>query len=258
MKKPTSAAKIAANRLNGKNGTGPKDTSVTRFNAVTHGLSATGITELDDAAGYRDMLRDLQEEKKPVGVLENSFVGSIALDIIRQRRARRLEGEYITSVLYPPIRKGDPTSELTELFGGTVVDPGLPALMQHEHVQKLVNVFQRYESIFAQRLFRNLHELERLQRMRNGEQVQAPAVLDVNVHDPADSFAESSDKKAPAGRLSEIDKEENIDSETTPVESQAATCLDPSVDRVTRGVGLRIEVSRRASNGPNSLRAPPA
>src|SRR5947207_3563368 len=69
MKKPTSAAKIAANRLNGKNGTGPKDTSVTRFNAVTHGLSATGITELDDAAGYRDMLRDLQGEKKPVGVL---------------------------------------------------------------------------------------------------------------------------------------------------------------------------------------------
>ena len=63
MKKPTSAAKIAANRLNGKNGTGPKDTSVTRFNAVTHGLSATGITELDDTAGYRDMLRDLQEEK---------------------------------------------------------------------------------------------------------------------------------------------------------------------------------------------------
>jgi hypothetical protein len=253
MKKPSSAAKLAANCLNGRKGTGPKNTSVTRFNAVTHGLLVAGITELDDAEGYHDILRDLKQEKNPVGVLEKSLVESMALDIIRGRRARRLEGEYITSVLHPPIKKGDPASEFLELFGGTVIDPGSPALMQHEHVQKLVTVFQRYESIFVQRLFRDLHELERLQRMRNGEAVQVPAVLDVTVHtDPggADSFAESTDKTALGGVLSEPpDKREDIDSKTAADESQAATSPDLNDEAGARGLPTFPELSESRPPG---------
>ena len=54
--------------------------------------------------------------------------------------------------------------------------------MKLESVQPLVSVFRRYEGTILQRLLRILHELERVQRMRQGEQLPAPAALDVSVH----------------------------------------------------------------------------
>jgi hypothetical protein len=82
---------------------GPKDTTTTRFNAAKHGLLAAGVTELDDAEGYRDTLRDLTKEKDPLGQVETFLVRCAALDMIRWRRAGRLEAEYITEMLHPPI-----------------------------------------------------------------------------------------------------------------------------------------------------------
>ena len=63
-----------------------------------------------------------------------------------------------------------------------MLDPGLPAAISPESAQRLVGTFQRYESFFANRLFRILHELERLQRMRQGERLPAPVAVDVSVH----------------------------------------------------------------------------
>jgi hypothetical protein len=175
---PTSEKKIAANRLNGRKSRGPKNTTSTRFNATKHGLLAVGITELDDAEGYRNTLSGLEKQLNPVGLIEVFLVESAAVEMVRLRRARRLEAEYITEILNPPIESG-PMCDLPSLFH---VDPGLPALMKLQSVQPLVSVFQRYESTIAHRLFRILHELERLQRIRSGERVPAPAALDVSVH----------------------------------------------------------------------------
>ena len=170
---------IAANRVNGRKSQGPKDRTSTRTNATKHGLLAAGITELDDAEGYRTILRDLIKETNPVGTIEMFFVEYAAVEIIRSRRARRLEGEHITGALNPPIYQGPvPTSPIYR----PMIDPGLPAAMKLASVQSLVSVYQRYEATILQRLFRILHELERLQRMRQGEQLPAPAALDVSVH----------------------------------------------------------------------------
>jgi hypothetical protein len=172
---PTSDKQIAANRLNALKSHGPTNTTSTRTNATRHGLLAAGITELDDAEGYRTMRRDLVKETNPVGTIEMFLVESAALEMVRLRRARRLEGEYITDILNPPIYEAlRPTSRPT--------NPGLPAAMKLESVQPLVSVFQRYEATILQRLFRILHEFERLQRMRHGESLLAPAALDVSLH----------------------------------------------------------------------------
>jgi hypothetical protein len=170
---PTSAKKVAANRVNGQKSHGPKNTRSTRFNATKHGLLAEGITELDDAAGYRTILSDLIREKIPTGALETFLVQSAALDMVRWPRARRLEAEYITGELNPPTYLGLP--DLDEL------DPGLPASIASKALQELVTL-QRYESSFGNRLFRTLHELERLQRARRGELLPPPVSVDVNVH----------------------------------------------------------------------------
>ncbi len=191
----TSDKKVAANRLNGQRSQGPTNTTSTRFNATKHGLLAVGITELDDAEGYRTILIDLMHEKNPVGATELFLVKAAALEMVRWLRARRLEAEYITGELNPPIHERNPFVDDLELFQHAILDPGLPAALSSESAQRLVATFQRYESFFANRLFRILHELERLQRMRKGERLPAPAAVDVIVHadpEPAESLAPAS------------------------------------------------------------------
>ena len=62
-----------------------------------------GIAELDVAEGYQEKLSDLTSEKDPRGVVETFLVKSIVLDIVRWARPRRLEAEYITAGLNPPL-----------------------------------------------------------------------------------------------------------------------------------------------------------
>src|ERR1039457_48716 len=134
-----------------------KDTSSTRYNAVTHGLLALGLTELDDAQAYRTILRELKQEKKPVGILEVHLVNAAALDMVRWTRARRFEAEFITSALHPRQYQKNALNDLDLAFNGPVLDPGIPAAIGAGSVQYLVNVYQRYESYFSNRLFRTLH-----------------------------------------------------------------------------------------------------
>jgi hypothetical protein len=198
---PTSDKKTAANRLNGRKTHGPKNTTSTRFNATKHGLLAVGITELDDVEGYRAILDSLREEKTPVGTVEALLVESLALEMVRLRRARRLEAEYITSELNPPVHEPDLLGDDLNLFQGAMLDPGLPAAISSESAQRLVSVFQRYESTFVSRMLRLLHELERLQRMRNGERLPAPAVVDVSVHASASRLPGALEKSVDTGMV---------------------------------------------------------
>jgi hypothetical protein len=188
----TSDKKILANRINGKKSHGPIDKTRTKPNALRHGLLAVGITQLDDAEGYRKLVRELKREMNPVGTLETQLVEAAASDMVRWARARRLEAEYITEVLNPPKHERDPLGDVLSDLQGRIVDPGVPAALKPGSVQCLVAIYQRYETIFANRLFRTLHEFERLQRLRLGERLPAPIAVDVSVRaetGTADSIA---------------------------------------------------------------------
>jgi hypothetical protein len=210
----TSERKIAANRINGRKSNGPTNTISTRFNATRHGLLAAGITELDDAEGYRALLNELRKEKAPVGIVETMYVESIALDIIRLQRARRLEAEYITSELNPPLY--EPGLDELDLFKGALLDPGLPGALSFGGAQRLVTIYQRYETNISIRLSRNFNELERLQRMRKGEKLPAPRIVDLRVHASESSLPEPVETPL-------------IESDTVPIEEQSK-CLSGEVN----------------------------
>jgi hypothetical protein len=176
----TSSRKVAANRRNGQKSRGPNNTTSTRFNAAKHGLLAVGITDLDDGEGHQTILNDVMREKNPVGIIEMHLVKAVALDMVRWTRAMRLKAEFITGELNPEILWGNPLS--LNLSQPIVLEPGLPPAITFESAQRLVSAFQRYETAITHRLFRSLHELERLQRMRRGENLPAPATVDVNIH----------------------------------------------------------------------------
>ena len=181
-----------ANRLNGQKSRGPKNRNATRYNARKHGLLAAGLTELDK--GYPKVLRELTAELKPVGSLEKMLVQSAALEITRLFRARLLEAGHITSVLNPP-------NYYLGISFDDVFDPGKPAAINAFNAQPLVNIFQRYESVIFNRLFRTLHELERRQRMRLGDSVPPPASLDVSVEVSSTDVTEIASPRVPSASI---------------------------------------------------------
>lgn len=189
-----SKAQQVANRVNAERSTGPSNTVSTRFNAVKHGLLAEGITELDDV-GYTGFLAGVKTALKPEGTIQHFLSERICLCMVRLKRASRLEAEFITGTLNPPITKieGRMLSDTSELLNGktVVVDPGLPAPLPESAVEHLVGRFQRYETAIENKLYRAMNQLERLQRLRLGEKLPAPATLDMGVHldqEPLASF----------------------------------------------------------------------
>jgi hypothetical protein len=176
----SSEKQFAANRSSALKSTGPKTTNSTRFNATKHGLLAAGVTELDDAAGYHNILDGLMEDYAPVGTMEKFFIESMALYMVRCKRARRLEAEYITGLLNPPLFERDPFANLDLLDQGSVLDPGLPASILPGSMQCLVGQYQRYETHFSNLLFKTIKELNQMQRMRrDGE--RKPTCTTANV-----------------------------------------------------------------------------
>src|ERR1041384_6748102 len=171
-----SLAKVEANRRNAQLSTGPKDTNSTRYNAVKHGLLAEGVTELDNPEGFPDLCAQLRTEFKPVGEIETLLVRRIALFAVRLQRAALLEAEFITAKLNPPLTKTEGGVTAEAMLGRVVVlDSGLPARLTPAAVDILCSKFQRYETAVENKLYRALHELERLRRLRAGDQLPTPA-----------------------------------------------------------------------------------
>jgi hypothetical protein len=167
--------KADSNRLNSQNSTGPDDTTLTRFNAVKHGLSAKGMTELDDSEAYESLVQRLTLDYRPVGDLEIFWVRRIAFCMTRLYRAARLEASYINAEMHPPSEEQDGVAPITP-------EPELSTAIGALSAINLVSGFQRYETAIENKLYRAIHELERKQRSRKGEFVPAPQSLDVSIH----------------------------------------------------------------------------
>jgi hypothetical protein len=184
MNEQIHGTRTEANRRNARRSTGPDDTTSTRYNAVKHGLLAEGVTELDNPETFPAFCAKLEAELRPLGELESFLVRQIALGMVRLKRAAWLEAEFTTAQLNPPITETHPglPQMLSDAETVEVIDPGLPSRLSAEGMDALASKFGRYETQIENRLFRHLHELERLQRSRSGESIPAPASVDVAVH----------------------------------------------------------------------------
>jgi hypothetical protein len=177
----SSQKKIDANRKNSKESTGPIDTTSTRRNAEKHRLLSKGFTELDDLEYCERLSLDLIQRKKPVGMFEEELIERAVYDMVGWKRAQVAEGQYITDVLNPALREKNVMADLDIQFNGAVIDPGIPAPLGVGSIREITKTFQRYQACFSNRVFRTIHELEREQRMRTGESLPAPIVVDVSV-----------------------------------------------------------------------------
>ncbi|MEI8229738.1 MAG: hypothetical protein WCG83_01210 [Candidatus Peregrinibacteria bacterium] len=167
---PTSK-RIEANRENAKLG-GVKSEEgkmKVRFNARKHGILSRIISDYEEDI-YQQYLDQLFEEYEPVTSLEEILVERIALSYLRLFRSGKAENEYLRSRLEP---------STLEKVGDGLSDDGYLPILKFGNIERLMGVYLRYETSIENRLYKALHELERIQRMRKGESVDAPVVIDM-------------------------------------------------------------------------------
>jgi hypothetical protein len=140
---------------NGKKSGGPTTAAgkaISSQNAITHGLLAKRFMQLNDenAKDFAHVLARLRLDLQPVGILEETLVERIAYECVRMAAAARYCGDAAGVV-------------------ANTAGPGPANLM-------------RYESMIFRQFFQSMHQLERLQRLRLGENVPAPLNLQIS-HD---------------------------------------------------------------------------
>jgi len=153
----SSPQRVAANRRNAKKSTGPKTShgkTMSSWNSTRHGLLSNRLPPLYGRSKKRfnRLLRSLQQDLEPVGALEEVLVEKIAQEYWRLGVAAWHEAEDLSR---------------EKPFGRTSIDRIL-----------------RYQTTTNRQLFQAMNQLERLQRLRKGDNVPAPLTLAVS-HDTA-------------------------------------------------------------------------
>ena len=147
-----SQRKIEANRRNAKKSTGPKTAkgkAKSSWNSTRHGLLSQRLPLIygKTKKHFTRLLKSLQQDLEPVGTLEELLVEKIAQTYWRLGVAAWHEGD--------AFEKGKPFT-------------GAP-----------IYSITRYQTTINRQLFQAMNQLERLQRLRKGDNVPAPLNLQV-------------------------------------------------------------------------------
>lgn len=211
----TSLKQIMANQLNSKKSTGPKSdegkTTVSQ-NAVKHGLlSNETILPWENELQLVDLRKSMFDELQPIGGIENILVDRLVSITWRLRRAGTIEsGIYAwrkyslefdqafadmkshsstaSRIMTDPLESQEIMSEIDHEYDykravtsskSELVNSALPALGRS--FVKDADIFitlSRYEGSIERSFFKILHELQRIQAARSGNQVSLPLAID--------------------------------------------------------------------------------
>ncbi|NCN11697.1 hypothetical protein GW937_00050 [Candidatus Kaiserbacteria bacterium] len=190
MDKKISEKQLKANQENGKKG-GVKTNEgkeVSKYNALKHGILKATVSEYEEEFS-NDVMDRLNSQFQPVGVLEKMLVDRIGYFYIRLFRVAKSENEYMKSILNPrkvTVKDIIPQIEFTETI---VENEGYIPVLKDTSVEKLTSTYLRYEIALENRMYKAIHELQRLQASRNGEKIPPPLAVDIDMTgDKADGF----------------------------------------------------------------------
>ncbi len=165
-----SRRQLVANRRNATKG-GPKTPEGKKKssrNARKHGIFVEALTN-DDREELSDLHERFAEDLQPTGSVEETLVEKLAVCYLRLQRCARAEAEYhhATWTPVPPKKRR------------RCLNPG--SYFKSGPFSRIVKLVQRYDTSITNQFLRVLHELERLQRIRRGDNVSPPVTADVHV-----------------------------------------------------------------------------
>ena len=164
----TTIAQIQSNKRNALQSTGPKTIegkSRASHNALKHGVLSHDLIILDENRHELDGLAcGIRETLCPQGAIEEILVEKIINAIWRCRRLTKTEGEIFSESVF-----SFTNTHLIHGFQGSNGDS--------------LQVLSRYEATLERSFYRALHELQRIQGMRQGCHVLAPVSIDLTLDD---------------------------------------------------------------------------
>lgn len=159
-----------------------------KYNAQKHAILRESVTEYEQEL-YDYIFGTLVKELSPEGAVEEMLAEIVCSCYIKLYRVAKAEKEYFKAIYDPPHIVGsrwdwqglpDPDAKMV----------GYKPRINEENITKITNIYSRYETTVQGKMYKALHELERLQRMRKGDTVAAPVAVDVEV-EKMGSFRES-------------------------------------------------------------------
>jgi len=160
-----------ANQQNALKSTGPQTVegkAAVRLNALTHGMTAKDrLLPDEDAAAFDVFAVSLREHFQPVGDMENLLVERLIFCLWRLRRVLVIEVGMLQDSRYHWLNKED------EGIGHSFIKISEAG----DGFSKLA----RYEGTIERGLYRALHELQRSQAMRAGDDVAPPLAVEVDI-----------------------------------------------------------------------------
>jgi len=161
----TSEKQILSNRQNALLG-GPKTAegkAAVRLNSLSHGIFIREILLQGEDAGLLSGIRDnLIKELQPEGELETILVERIVSSSWRLRRTLRSESKVSPKYII-------------------VSDDKKPADFAVDYRFSAWQLILRYETTIENQIYKAMHEFERLQRSRKGENIPLPFAVDLAV-----------------------------------------------------------------------------
>ena len=159
-----SERQIRANRENALRSTGPRTEegkAAVGRNALKHGLLSSQVLLSDeDAEAFTGFRERLHARLQPEGELEELLADRVCASAWRLRLFTRVEADLL----------GEGRSPAKSFDMAALAHNG-----------DVFSKLSRYESAIERGLFKALHELQRLQAERRGEDVPPPAAVDVEV-----------------------------------------------------------------------------
>ncbi len=192
-----SAGQIEANKRNALKSRGPKTAkgkSVSRFNAMRHGLTAEEILlPGEDADSFQDLQQRLLTELDPLGTLERELVNRLTALLWRLRRTNRIE----TGVLQLELsEKAEPDFfEMIEPDGPAEEEKGDGEMLTSEAIGSSfrsagygsdpLGKLARYETSLDRSVIRTVRELERIQNNRRKNETEPAPLIEMSGKDEA-------------------------------------------------------------------------
>lgn len=171
----TTQKQIEANQENGKKG-GVKTEegkAISKYNAIKHGILTKDIILAEENQEELEKLgKLLRKEFEPKSEIELILVDRITANVWRLKRVLKAEAEMI---------EGDISSVFANKknFGN--------ALSYDFANYDSYGKFTRYESSIERGIYKAIHELERIQGKRKGENIPPPLVADIDVSKDEDN-----------------------------------------------------------------------
>jgi len=165
--------------------------SITKYNATRHGV-LTKVLLPEEATEAKVIKEQLINDYMPETLTEELLIENMAVAYVRKERAINAEREYMLEILNPTVweeRVKIPSmiahlQTPPELFGENevvITKQGYKAKFTSNQINVMETTFAKYANTCERQFFKALHELQRLQAIRKGQQVLLPTSVDVSI-----------------------------------------------------------------------------